>query len=132
MLNHITIQGRFTRDPELRRTASGTAVTSFTIACDRDFSTEGKRETDFIDCVTWGKTAEFVASYFVKGAPAVASGRLQLRKYKDKQGNDRTAAEVVCENVYFAGPKVSEPKPTAETTEDDYEVITTADDSLPF
>lgn len=102
MLNHIEIMGRLTRDPELRRTQSGTAVASFAVACERDFkSADGAKETDFIDCVAWRQTAEFVSRYLSKGRMAVVAGRLQLRKYEDKSGNKRTAAEVVAENVYF-------------------------------
>lgn len=103
MLNHITIQGRLTRDPELRRTGSGTAVASFSVACDRDFSKE--KEVDFIDCVAWGKTGEFVSGYFAKGASILVSGRLQMRSYTDKSGSKRTAAEVVAESVHFCGSK---------------------------
>ena len=106
MLNHITIMGRFTRDPELRRTASGVAVASFTLAVDRDFGgKEGEKETDFIDCVAWRQTGEFVSKYFSKGRMAVVSGRLQIRGWTDKDGNKRRTAEVVADNVYFADSK---------------------------
>ena len=103
MLNHIVIMGRLTRDPELRRTGSGVAVTSFSVAVDRDFSNKesGERETDFIDCVAWRSTGEFVAKYFQKGSMAVVSGRLQMRSWTDKEGNKRRSAEVVADNVYF-------------------------------
>ena len=103
MLNHITIMGRLTRDPELRRTGSGIAVASFTLAVDRDFSPKdgGERETDFIDCVAWRQTGEFVSKYFTKGRMAVVSGRLQIRGWTDKDGNKRRSAEVVADNVYF-------------------------------
>ena len=103
MLNHITIMGRLTRDPELRRTGSGTAVASFTLAVDRDFgkNENGERETDFIDCVAWRQTGEFVSKYFTKGRMAVVSGRLQIRGWTDKDGNKRRSAEVVADNVYF-------------------------------
>ena len=103
MLNTITIMGRMTRDPELKTTPSGAAVTSFTLAVERDFKDKetGEKAPDFIDCVAWRGTAEFVARYFSKGRMAVASGRLQLRDYTDKDGNKRRAAEVVAENVYF-------------------------------
>lgn len=108
MLNHITIMGRLTRDPELRRTGSGTAVASFTLAVDRDRAPEGQeRETDFIDCVAWRQTGEFVSKYFRKGSMAVVSGRLQIRGWTDKDGNKRRTAEVVAENVYFGGSKRS-------------------------
>ena len=103
MLNHITIMGRLTRDPELRRTGSGIAVASFTVAVDRDFSPTdgGEKETDFIDCVAWRQTGEFVSKYFTKGRMAVVSGRLQIRSWTDKEGNKRRTAEVIADNVYF-------------------------------
>jgi single-strand DNA-binding protein len=105
MLNHITIMGRLTRDPELRRTGSGVAVASFTLAVDRDFSNNGEKETDFIDCVAWRNTGEFVSKYFSKGRMAVVSGRLQIRSWTDKDGNKRRTAEVVADNVYFGDSK---------------------------
>ena len=109
MLNHITIMGRLTRDPELRRTGSGVAVASFTVAVDRDFAPRdgGERETDFIDCVAWRQTGEFVSKYFTKGSMAVVSGRLQIRGWTDKDGNKRRTAEVVADNVYFGESKRS-------------------------
>ena len=101
--------GRLTRDPELRRTGSGTAVTSFSLACDRDFKSQsGDKETDFIEVVAWKNTAEFVSKYFGKGRMAVVDGRLQIRDWTDKAGNKRTTAEVVADNVYFADSKRSE------------------------
>lgn len=110
MLNHITIMGRLTRDPELRRTGSGVAVANFTVAVDRDFSGKdsGEKETDFIDCAAWRQTGEFVSKYFTKGRMIVVSGRLQIRSYTDKDGNKRRNAEVVAENVYFADSKKEE------------------------
>ena len=107
MLNHIVIMGRLTRDPELRRTGSGIAVASFTVAVDRDFgkNESGERETDFIDCVAWRQTGEFVSKYFTKGSMAVVSGRLQIRGWTDKDGNKRRSAEVVADNVYFGESK---------------------------
>ena len=109
MLNHITIMGRLTRDPELRRTGSGIAVASFTVAVDRDFGGRdgGERETDFIDCVAWRQTGEFVSKYFTKGSMIVVSGRLQIRNWNDKDGNKRRSAEVVADNVYFGESKRS-------------------------
>ena len=103
MLNHITIMGRLTRDPELRRTGSGIAVASFTVAVDRDFGGRdgGEKETDFIDCVAWRQTGEFVSKYFTKGRMIVVSGRLQIRSWTDKDGNKRRTAEVVADNCYF-------------------------------
>ena len=107
MLNHITIMGRFVRDPELRRTGSGIAVASFTLAADRDFksSSGGDKEVDFIDCVAWRQAGEFVSKYFTRGRMAVVSGRLQIRSWTDKDGNKRRTAEVVADNVYFADSK---------------------------
>ena len=109
MLNHIVIMGRLTRDPELRRTSSGIAVASFTVAVDRDFGGRdgGEKETDFIDCVAWRQTGEFVSKYFTKGSMIVVSGRLQIRNWNDKDGNKRRNAEVVADNVYFGESKRS-------------------------
>ena len=109
MLNHIVVMGRLTRDPELRRTGSGIAVTSFSVAVDRDFGPKdgGERETDFIDCVAWRSTGEFVSKYFTKGSMAVVSGRLQIRSWTDKDGNKRRTAEIVADNVYFGDSKRS-------------------------
>ena len=106
MLNHIVLMGRLTRDPELRRTGSGIAVASFTLAVDRDFAAQGaEKETDFVDIVAWRNTAEFVSRYFTKGRMAVVSGRLQIRNWTDKEGNKRRSAEVVADNVYFGDSK---------------------------
>ncbi len=117
MLNHITIMGRLARDPELRRTGSGTAVTSFTLAVDRDFAPKdgGQRETDWIDCVAWRQTGEFVSRYFTKGRMAVVSGRLQIRDWTDKDGNKRRSAEVVADSVYFGDSKRDDTKQIAPT-----------------
>ena len=107
MLNHIVIMGRLARDPELRRTGNGIAVTSFTLAVDRDFAPKdgSERETDWIDCVAWRQTGEFVSKYFTKGRMAVVSGRLQIRNWTDKDGGKRRSAEVVADNVYFGDSK---------------------------
>ena len=107
MLNHITLMGRLVRDPELRRTGTGVAVASFTVAVDRDFSGRdgGEKETDFIDCVAWRQTGEFVSKYFTKGRMIVVSGRLQIRSWTDKDGNKRRTAEVVADNCYFGDSK---------------------------
>ena len=103
MLNHITIMGRLTRDHELRYTQSQTPVASFTLAVDRDFGSRdgGEKQTDFIDCVAWRQTAEFVSKYFTKGSMAVVSGRLQIRDWTDRDGGKRRSAEVVVDNMYF-------------------------------
>ena len=106
MLNKIILMGRLTRDPELRRTQSGTAVTSFSLAVVRDFKSQnGEKETDFIDIVAWRNTAEFVSKYFTKGRMAVVEGRLQIRNWTDRDGGKRRSAEVIAENVYFGDSK---------------------------
>lgn len=106
MLNKIIVMGRLTRDPELRRTQSGLSVTSFSVACDRDFKSQsGEKETDFIDIVAWRNTAEFVCKYFAKGRMAVVEGRLQIRDWQDNNGNKRRSAEIVADNVYFGDSK---------------------------
>ena len=106
MLNKVIIMGRLARDPELRRTQSGIAVTSFRIACNRDFKPQGgEAETDWIDIVAWRSTAEFVSKYFTKGRMAIVEGRLQTRDWNDKDGNKRTAVEVVADNIYFGDSK---------------------------
>ena len=105
MLNHIVVMGRLTHDPELRKTASGVSVTSFSVAVDRDFSQDGQKETDFLDVVAWRNTAEFAAKYFTKGRMAVVSGRLQIRNWEDKEGNKRRTAEILAENIYFGDSK---------------------------
>lgn len=131
MLNRIDLMGRLVRDPELRRTQNGTAVTSFTLAVERDFKSEnGEKETDFIDCVAWRNTAEFVANYFAKGRMAAVSGRLQLRAWTDKEGNKRRSAEILVDNAYFADskPAAEDTAPPAPT----YDKITDSDDELPF
>lgn len=106
MLNKIFLMGRLTRDPELRRTGSGTAVASFSLAVDRDFKSQsGEKETDFIDIVAWRNTAEFVSKYFTKGRMAVVEGRLQIRGWTDKEGNKRRSSEVVADSIYFGDSK---------------------------
>lgn len=111
-LNRITIMGRLTRDPELRRTQSGAPVTSFTMAVDRDFKSQsGAKETDFIDVVAWRNTAEFAAKYFTKGRMAIASGRLQIRDWQDNNGNKRRSAEVIADSIYFGDSKPQDAQP---------------------
>lgn len=105
MLNKCFLLGRLTKDPEIRRTNGGTAVTSFTLAVDRDFKTNGEKDTDFIEVVAWRNTAEFVSKYFSKGRMAIVEGRLQIRDWTDKNGNKRRTAEVVADNVYFGDSK---------------------------
>ena len=109
MLNKIILQGRFTKNPEIRYTQSKKAVTSFTLAVDRDIKTA--ETTDFIDCTAWGKTAEFINEHFIKGQQAVVVGRLQMRKWEDKDGNKRTNAEVLVDNIYFGDSKRKDEEP---------------------
>lgn len=126
MLNTITIMGRLTRDPELRYTQSNTPVASFTLAVDRDF---GEKQTDFIDCVAWRGTGEFVDRYFSKGSMAIVSGRLQIRSLTDDNGNKRRNAEVVAEHVYFGESKRREA--SADISAADFEDLDD-DGELPF
>lgn len=130
MLNHIVLMGRLTRDPELRRTGTGTAVASLTVAVDRDFAAAGaERETDFFDVVAWRNTAEFVGKYFSKGDMIAVSGRLQIRPWTDKDGNKRRSTEIIAESVYFGGTKKSGSDNGAAQ---DFEQIGDPDDDLPF
>ena len=106
MLNTITIMGRMVRDPEIRKTSNGTSVVNFTLAVDRDYADDnGDRETDFIDCVAWAHTADFIGKYFSKGDQMAVNGRLQLRDWEDTDGNRRRAAEIKVDNVYFGGKR---------------------------
>lgn len=146
MLNHIVLMGRLTRDPELRRTNSGVAVASFTLAVDRDYTAQGQeKETDFVDIVAWRNTAEFVSKYFAKGRMAVVTGRLQIRNWQDKEGNKRRSAEVVADSVYFGDSKKEDsPRsdisyggcyqaPSVEYHQSDFKEIDDLDDGeLPF
>lgn len=137
MLNHITIMGRLTKDVELRKTGSGTSVASFTLAVDRDFAQGGQKETDFIECVAWGKTGEFAQKYFSKGKMMVASGRLQIRSWTDKNENKRKSAEVNVENIYFGESKNDvgsryESAMQSRDIEPDYPAIYGDDAELPF
>lgn len=139
MLNKVFIMGRMVRDPELRHTQSGTAVASFSLAVERDFKdkTTGERTTDFIDCVAWRSTAEFVSRFFAKGRMAVVVGSLQIRDWTDKEGNKRRTAEVIAESVYFGDSKRD---PLVKLSEDDAPVtpagefteLSEDDGSLPF
>ena len=130
MLNSVIIMGRLTRDPEMRHTQNGTAVASLTLACDRDFKPKsGEKETDFIDVVVWGKTAEFAANYFTKGRMVIVEGRLQVRGWQDKDGNKRKSTEVVADRMYFGDSKQDGKKQTAPS--DDFEEIED-DGDLPF
>lgn len=144
MLNHVCIAGRLTRDPELRTTQSGVSVCSFSIACERDFADKAtnERECDFIDCVAWRGGADFVSRNFSKGRMICVSGRLQMRKWTDKDGNKRTSAEILAENCYFADSKRPDgnnqtahagtaPAETAAAAAD-FPVIDGESDELPF
>ena len=130
MLNHIVIMGRLGKDPELRRTQSGVAVATFNVAVDRDFKdkTTGQRATDWITCVAWRSTAEFVEKYFSKGSQVLVAGRLQMRDWTDKDGNKRISAEVQAENVYFAGAKTE----GGQRELPEFEVMDDDDTDLPF
>ena len=148
MLNRITVMGRLVRDPELRHTGSGIAVASFTVAVDRDFSGRdgGEKETDFIDCVAWRQTGEFVSKYFSKGRMIVVSGRLQIRNWTDKEGNKRRSAEIVAESCYFGDSKKSDsggdnggyqndyqsPDYSQMPPQNDYDLLDDDDGQLPF
>ena len=133
MLNKIVLMGRLTRDPELRRTQSGTAVASFTLAVDRDYKPQdGERETDFIDIVAWRGTAEFVSKYFSKGRMAVVEGRLQVPDWKDKDGAKRRSTEVIADNVYFGDSKRPESGTPTETSGEFHELPEEEKGELPF
>ena len=137
MLNHITLMGRLTRDPELRRTGSGTAVASFTIAVDRDFSgKDSEKKTDFIDCVAWRQTGEFISKYFTKGRMIVVDGRLEMRDWTDKDGNKRRSAEAIVENAYFGDSKSDRSDNATAATSPapvtDFAVLEDDDAQLPF
>lgn len=131
MLNKCFLLGRLTKDPEIRRTNGGTAVTSFTLAVDRDFKTNGEKDTDFIEVVAWRNTAEFVSKYFSKGRMAIVEGRLQIRDWTDKNGNKRRTAEVVADNVYFGDSK-KDSKEEPEYKQADFAEISEEDGELPF
>lgn len=142
MLNHVCIAGRLTRDPELRTTQSGVSVCSFSIACDRDFADKAtnERECDFIDCVAWRGAGEFVAKNFNKGRMICVSGRLQMRKWTDKDGNNRVSAEILAENCYFADSKrpdgnnqtASNYAAPADPVPADFAALTEVDGDFPF
>ena len=131
MLNRIILMGRFVRTPELKHTQSGVPVTSFTLAVDRDFKDQqsGERTTDFIDCTAWRAGAEFVCKYFGKGRMAVVEGRLQIREWKDKDGNNRRSVEVLAESVYFADSKKAD---TAQPQGEGFKEIDDEDGVIPF
>ncbi len=131
MINRITIGGRITADPELRTTGTGTSVTSFTIACDRDFKDKqsGEKGVDFVEIVAWRATAEFICKFFAKGRMIIVDGRLQMRDWTDKDGNKRRSAEVVADNAYFGDSK-SESKQSEPSVS--WEEIGNDEGGLPF
>ena len=135
-LNHIDLMGRICNDIELRRTGTGAAVASFTLAVDRDFkNANGEKETDFVEVVAWKNTAEFVQKYFGKGKMAVVSGRLQIRSWTDKDGLKRKTAEVVADSVYFCESKKdsdSSPASNFKAPAQNYGFINEPDAELPF
>lgn len=133
MLNTITISGRLASDPELRRMGNGVAVASFALAVERDYKdANGQRETDFIPCVAWRQTGEFVSSYFSKGQQAIATGRLQMRRWTDNNGSKRTTAEVVADHVYFCGSKAERPTANVPAPGEDFAELDGADEEFPF
>lgn len=134
MLNKIIVMGRLTKTPELKSTQSGVSVTSFTLAVDRDFKDKetGEKATDFIDVVAWRGTAEFVSKYFSKGRMAVVEGRLQLRDWKDKDGNNRRSAEINADNVYFGDSKTNLDIESLPATAEEPVEIEEDDGELPF
>lgn len=134
-MNQVVLMGRLTRDPELRHTQSGTAVAPFTLAVDRGYTSRdgGERQTDFIDCVAWRNTAEFVSKYFVKGQMAAVTGRLQIRDWTDREGGKRRSAEVVVDNVYFTESKKDRQLAEVDTVGmGEYDELTEEDGDLPF
>lgn len=132
MLNQITIHGRLTKDPELRKTQAGKSVTSFNVAVDRDYQKDGKKEADFIDCSAWEQKADFVKNHFTKGQEILVSGRLQSRKWKDKDGKDRISWEIQVERVDFCGSKGQATPATAAAPGEEYPEIPEDDGDLPF
>lgn len=143
MLNIAVIMGRLTADPELRTTGTGISVCSFSVAVDRRFSSGGERQTDFINCVAWRQTAEFISRYFHKGSMIAINGSIQQRQYTDKDGNKRNAFEIVVDNANFCGSKAesgtgsssaSQQAPASFSNADtgDFQEISMSDDDLPF
>lgn len=132
MLNKVVIMGRLTSDPELRRTTTGTPVTTFTLAVERDYKNKsGEKEADFFDVVAWHNTAEFVTKYFTKGRMAVVAGYLQRRNWKDKDGNGRTTVEIIADNVYFGDSAKEKKAAPAEEYPADFDEVED-DGNLPF
>lgn len=133
MLNETILQGRLTTDPELKVTTTNKPVTSFSIAVERDFSTNGEKKTDFINIVAWNNTAEFITKYFTKGKQIVVKGSLRVRKYQTENGDNRTVTEVLAERVYFCGDKEkASNNVNFPLNNNDFEVVEETDDNIPF
>lgn len=140
MLNFAVIMGRLTADPELKTTNSGLSVTSFCVAVDRRYQKDGEKQADFLNVVAWRQNAEFICKYFHKGQMIAVQGSIQTRNYEDKNGNKRTAVEIVAENVSFCGSKSESdgqqtqnaPRPSVNTIADDFTPLDDDDDGLPF
>jgi len=133
MLNKVILMGRLTADPEHKQTASGVSVTSFSLAVERSFSGKGKeRETDFITIVAWRQTADFICKYFAKGRMVALEGSIQTRRYEDRNGNKRTAVEVVADHVYFTGEKKESVDLSSFNPDDFEEIDSGGDEDLPF
>lgn len=133
MLNHISLMGRLTADPELRKTQAGVSVSTFTLAVERDFGgKDGEKIADFITCVAWRQTGDFAAKYFHKGSMAVVSGRLQIRDWTDREGNKRRSAEVVADNIYFGESKRRDGEPLADVSTTSFQELADDDGELPF
>lgn len=131
MINNVTLMGRLTAAPELKTTQSGTSVTAFCIAVDRRFQKDGDKQADFINCVAWRNTAEFIARYFGKGDMIAVTGEIQTRKYQDKNGNNRVAVEVIIDNASFCGGKNGEGKGSEPPANNGFTELGENDD-LPF
>lgn len=128
-LNNCTILGRLTRDPELKKTGSDVSYARFTVACDRDYQKEGQeKKTDFIDCLAWRGTADFIAKWFKKGDMIGVAGRLQIDNYETEAGEKRKAAQIVVEKASFAGSKST--ASSADNAQDGFKPVT--DDDIPF
>ena len=136
MLNNVNLAGRICKDLELKQTPNGVSVLSFSVAVERDYKNGTERATDFINCVAWRNTAEFISKYFSKGKLIILNGRLEVRKWEDKNGENRYATEVIVDNAYFGGDKQNGTTENNEATENNVEETTdflpAEDDNLPF
>lgn len=133
MLNKVILQGRIAQDIEIKQTQSGKAVTTFSLAVERDYSTNGEKETDFINIVAWGNTAEFIGKYFSKGKQMLVTGSLNIRKYQTQNGENRYQAEVKADSVYFCGDKAkTEQGENYNPYQPQFEEVSNDADDLPF